>query len=65
MKPMVSISTPFITYKDIKIKEIDLIEDAWGLNSEFYDVINLLGQLNPVPGRNLTIDLIKKIRKKV
>ena len=65
MKPMVLISTPFITYQDIKVKKIDLFEDAWGINSEFFDVISLLGQVKPVPERCLTTSLIKKIRKKV
>jgi hypothetical protein len=61
MKPMGLISTPFITYKDIKVKDIDLIEDAMGLNTEFCNVI----ALKVVPGRSLTTCLIKKIRKKV
>ena len=65
MKPMVSIFTQFITYRNIKVKEIDLIEEAWGLNYEFYDVIDLLRQVKPVPERSLTTNLIKKIRKKV
>ena len=65
MKPMVIISTPFITYQDIKVEETDLIGDAWGFNSEFYDVIALLRQVNPEPERCLTTNLIKKIRKKV
>jgi hypothetical protein len=65
MKPMVISSTPFITFQDIKVKEIDLLEDAWGINFEFFDVIALLRQVNPVPERCLTTSLIKKIRKKV
>jgi hypothetical protein len=65
MKPMVLISTQFITLKEIKVEEIDLIEDAWGLNSEFNDVIELLREINPVPERCLTTTLINKIRKKV
>jgi hypothetical protein len=63
MKPMVIISTQFITLQDIKVEEIDLVEDAWGLDSEFGDVIDLLRELNPVPERCLTTNLIKKIRK--
>ena len=65
MKPMVLISTPFIKYHDIKVEEIDLYDDAWGINSEFCDVIGLLGNINVVPERSLTTNLIKKIRKKV
>ena len=63
MKPMGLISTQFITYRNIKVEEIDLIEDAWGLNYEFYDVIDLLRQVKPVPERSLTLNLIKRIRK--
>ena len=65
MKPMVLISTQFITLREIKVEEIDLIEDAWGINSEFCDVIDLLRQVNAVPERCLTTSLIKKIRRKV
>jgi hypothetical protein len=63
MKPMGLISTQFITFRDIKVQDIDLFEDAWGLNSEFSEVIDLLRQVNPVPERCLTTSLIKKIRK--
>ena len=63
MKPMVLISTQFITLQEINVEEVDLIEDAWGLNSEFSDVIDLLREINPVPERCLTTNLIKKIRK--
>ena len=65
MKPMGLISTQFITFREIKVKDIDLIEDAMCLNTEFFDVIDLLRQINEVPERCLTKSLIKKIRKKV
>jgi hypothetical protein len=63
MKPMGLNSTPFISYHNIKVEEIDLYEDAWGFNSEFSDVIDLLRQLEATPGRRLTKRLIGKIRK--
>jgi len=63
MKPMGLTYTPFISYHNIKVKDVDLFEDAWGLNSEFCDVIDLLGQIKAVPGRRLTKRLIEKIRK--
>jgi hypothetical protein len=63
MKPMVLISTPFISYRDINIKDVDLFEDAWGLNLEFCDVINVLRQIKAEPGKHLTARLIRKIRK--
>jgi hypothetical protein len=63
MKPMGLNSTPFITYRDIKVNNVDLFEDAWGLNSEFSDVITVLRQVNTAPGKRLTARLISKIRK--
>jgi hypothetical protein len=63
MKPMELISTPFISYHDIKVIDVDLFEDAWGLNSEFCDVIGLLRQIKAVPGRRVTKRLIEKFRK--
>ena len=63
MKPMELISTQFITFREIKVEEVDLIEDAWGIDSEFCDVIDLLRQIEPVPERCLTMNLIKKSGK--
>jgi len=63
MKPMGLTSTPFISYHNIKVKDVDLIEDAWGINSEFCDVIDLLRQIKAVPGRRLTKRLIEKVRQ--
>jgi hypothetical protein len=62
-KPMDLISTPFISYHDIKVNDLDLLEDAWGINSEFSDVIKLLDQIKPVPGKRLSKRLIDEIRK--
>jgi hypothetical protein len=59
---MVLISTPFITYSEINVKDIDLFEDALNLNSEFCDVIYVLRQVKTSPGKRLTKRLIEKIR---
>jgi hypothetical protein len=63
MKPMELNSTPFISYQNIKVEDLDLFEDAWGLNSEFSDVIGLLKQMRVKPARGLTKKLIENIRK--
>jgi len=55
-------STPFITYSDIDVKDIDLFEDALSLNAEFCDVIYLLRMVKSVPRKRLTKRLIEKIR---
>jgi len=65
MKPMGLNSTPLLSYHFIRTENIDLIEDAFGLNSEFSDVISLLGLVKTVPGKRLTRTLIEKVRKKV
>jgi hypothetical protein len=63
MMPMGLNSTRFISYHDIKIEDLDLLEDAWGLNAQFCDVIDLLRYVRAVPERDLTEKLIDKIRK--
>jgi hypothetical protein len=63
MKPMVLISTPFLSYHEILVDEIDLYEDAWGFYPEFCDVIDLLKQVKAVPGKQLTRQLIKRVRQ--
>jgi hypothetical protein len=61
--PMGLTSTPFLSYRDIKTDKIDLYEDAYGICSQFSDVIGILKQVKPAPGRDLTRRLIEKIRK--
>jgi len=56
-------STPFLSYRDIKTDETDLFEDAFGICSQFSDVIGILKQVRPEPGEQLIQRLIEKIRK--
>jgi hypothetical protein len=63
--PMDLNSTPFLTYAEIRVDKIDLIEDAFGFNSEFSDVIEMLDLIKEVPPRGLTRDLKVKLRRKV
>ena len=63
MKPMGLNSTRFLSYQDIKVDSVDIYEDAWGFNSDFFDVISVLRELKTEPGKLLTEKLIGKIRK--
>jgi hypothetical protein len=63
MMPMGLNSTHFISYHDIKIEDTDLIEDAWGINVQFCDVIDLLRYVKVLPEKIVTEKLIDKIRK--
>jgi hypothetical protein len=63
MMPMGINSTHFVSYHDIKVYDIDLIDDAWGFNSTFHDVIGLLGSSEINPGQDLTDKLIRRIRE--
>jgi hypothetical protein len=62
MKPMGQTSTPFLTYREIDTKATDLYEDAFGLATEFGDVIRLLGKVKAVPDKKLTKKLMIKVR---
>jgi hypothetical protein len=63
MTPMGITSTHFISYREINVQNLDIIEDAWGLNAQFVDVIALLRQAKACPVEGLTEKLIDKIRK--
>jgi hypothetical protein len=56
-------STPFLSYHEIQVVNIDIYEDAFGFYQEFSDVINLLEQLKPVPKKRLTKRLIERVRQ--
>jgi hypothetical protein len=60
---MALISTPFLSYHEIQVDNIDVYEDAFGFYQEFSDVINLLEQLKPVPRKRLTKRLIERVRQ--
>jgi hypothetical protein len=64
MKPMGNISTPFISYHDINVDETDLYEDAWGFAPQYCDVIEILNQLKPAPGKRLMKRVIASVREK-
>ena len=53
--------TQFITYSDIEVKNIDLFEDAFGIRSEFSDVIAFLKTASFEPGK----DLLKKLMDRI
>jgi hypothetical protein len=62
-KPMGLNFTPYLSYQEILVDEIDIYDDAWGFYPEFNDVIDLLKQVKPVAGRRLTNRLLKRIRQ--
>ncbi|HNW56356.1 MAG TPA: hypothetical protein PLR88_06125 [Bacteroidales bacterium] len=56
-------STHFVTYRDINVKNLDLFEEAWGINNDFHDVTNILRQIKVTPSGRLTKKMIEKVRK--
>ncbi|MBK9389939.1 MAG: hypothetical protein IPN68_07015 [Bacteroidetes bacterium] len=54
-------STQNVTYREINVKDADLIEDAFGFNYDFNDVVGLLRKVRFEPGEALTKRLIDKI----
>jgi len=56
-------STPFLSYHEIRVDKIDIYDDAYGFYQEFNDVMNLLEQVKPVPGKRLTKRLIERVRQ--
>jgi hypothetical protein len=60
---MVKNSTPFLSFHEIQVDNIDIYDDAFGFGQEFGDVMNLLDQVKPVPGKRLTKQLIERVRQ--
>jgi len=56
-------STPFLSYHEIQVDNIDIYDDAYGFYQEFNDVMKLLEQVRPVPGKRLTKRLIERVRQ--
>lgn len=63
--PMGLISTHYFSYHEIDVTDTDLIEDAFGLNCDFHDVIALFRETSYAPGEALTKRLIGNIRDKI
>jgi hypothetical protein len=61
-KPMGINSTPFISYHEINVSETDLLDDAWGFDPGFSDVIRFLGEYKPEPDDQLITSLFERIR---
>jgi hypothetical protein len=61
--PMGITSTQFVSYRDIRVEDADLIEDAFGINHEFNDVISLLRVTCFEAGEELTTRLIGRLRQ--
>ncbi|HUX96293.1 MAG TPA: hypothetical protein VMV47_11240 [Bacteroidales bacterium] len=57
-------STHYLTYRDINVKDADLIEDAFGFERDFNDVIFLLRKFRVEPGATITRRLIEKIKNR-
>jgi hypothetical protein len=56
-------STPFITYQEIDTKGTDLFEDAFGFNTGFDDVFQLLEEYEPLPEEYLISSIIEHFRE--
>ena len=63
MLPMGLTFTQLIAYSDIEIDNTDLIEDAFGISSEFSDVIVFLQTASFEPKKDLVKKLIDRIKE--
>jgi hypothetical protein len=54
-------STQLIAYSEIEVKNIDLLEDAFGIISAFSDVIAFLKTASFEPKKDLLMRLMDKI----
>ena len=57
------ISTQLATNSEIEVQDTDLLEDAFGITSEFYDVIAFLKTVSFEPDKDIVKKLIGRIRE--
>jgi hypothetical protein len=62
--PMGLTSTQFLTYSDISVSDCDLIDDAFGLKSEFNDVLCFLGSAETEVPEKVMCSLLARISEK-
>ncbi|MBI5008179.1 MAG: hypothetical protein HZB98_00660 [Bacteroidia bacterium] len=55
-------STQNVTYREINVKDADLIEDAFGFNCDFNDVVAFIRKVRFEPGEAITKRLIDNIK---
>ncbi len=60
--PMGLTSTHYVAYRDINVKDADLIEDAFGFERDFNDVMILLRKFRAEPEAIITRKLIDKVK---
>jgi hypothetical protein len=63
MKPVIDALTPFISYSDVDVREVDLYDDAWGFIAQFPDVMRALSLAEPSPSMSLIVGLLEKIEE--
>lgn len=63
MKPVIDALTPFISYGDVDVREVDLYDDAWGFMTQFPDVMRVLALAEPTPRMALIAGLLEKIEE--
>ncbi len=61
MRPDVYKWMPVTSFNDIDVKELDLLDDAWGISSEFADLFVALSIVEPEPSESLVEGLISRI----
>ena len=57
------IFTQLVAYSEIEINDTDLFEDAFGIRTEFSDIIDLLKTASFEPDKDLVKRLMGRIRE--
>jgi len=57
------IFTQLVAYSEIEVNDTDLFEDAFGIRTEFSDVIDLLKTASFEPDKDLVKRLMGRIRE--
>jgi len=53
--------SPFLSFEELNVDDIDIYDDAWGFNCQFPDIVKILNLVEPVPPPSVISRLMEKI----
>jgi len=61
MRPVVDNGSRFISFAELDVRQIDLLDDAWGFARQFPDQLNAISLISPVAPDYLVNELLCRI----
>ena len=61
MRPVVDKGSRFISFAELDVRKIDLLDDAWGFAQQFPEQLNAISLISPIAPDYLVNELLSRI----